>query len=164
MVQFALMSDKTKKREVVRVSPEERAKQVREVLDLMEQGTSENRACAEVGINRLTFRHAALKAEAVSEYARSSVALAEDQLAKVEQTIQDMRAGIVDANMARVEIDTRKWFASKFLPKKYGDKLDLTSDGKALPTPISAVQINLADATHDVKTLNLPNEVSENAG
>lgn len=37
---------------------------------------------------------------------------------------------------SRLRIDTRKWYLSKVVPKKFGDKLDLTSDGKALPTPI----------------------------
>lgn len=36
----------------------------------------------------------------------------------------------------KLMIDARKWYLSKVLPKKFGDKLDLTSDGKALPTPI----------------------------
>lgn len=37
----------------------------------------------------------------------------------------------------RLQIETRKWLASKILPKKYGDKLDVTSDGKELgPTTI----------------------------
>jgi len=33
---------------------------------------------------------------------------------------------------SRLRLDTRKWLASKLRPKKYGDKLDLTSDGKAV--------------------------------
>lgn len=33
---------------------------------------------------------------------------------------------------SRVRIDTRKWIAGKLKPKKYGDKLDLTSDGEKL--------------------------------
>ena len=37
---------------------------------------------------------------------------------------------------SRLRIDTRKWYLSKVVPKKYGDKLDLTTDGKELPTPI----------------------------
>lgn len=37
---------------------------------------------------------------------------------------------------SRLRVDTRKWKLSKMLPKKFGDKLDVTSDGKALPTPI----------------------------
>lgn len=39
-------------------------------------------------------------------------------------------------NRSRLRVDTRKWLMSKMKPKKYGDKLDITSDGKALPTPI----------------------------
>lgn len=37
---------------------------------------------------------------------------------------------------SRLRVDTRKWYLSKVLPKKFGDKLDLTTDGKKLPTPI----------------------------
>lgn len=36
----------------------------------------------------------------------------------------------------KLQVDTRKWYLSKVMPKKYGDKLDLTSDGERLPTPI----------------------------
>jgi hypothetical protein len=39
-------------------------------------------------------------------------------------------------NRSKLRVDTRKWLMSKMKPKKYGDKLDLTSDGKVLPTPI----------------------------
>lgn len=37
---------------------------------------------------------------------------------------------------SRLRIDTRKWIASKLKPKKYGEKLDLTTQGDKLPTPI----------------------------
>lgn len=33
---------------------------------------------------------------------------------------------------SRLRVDTRKWYASKVLPKKYGEKLDVTTDGKPL--------------------------------
>lgn len=33
---------------------------------------------------------------------------------------------------SRLRVDTRKWYLSKVLPKKYGDKMDVTSDGKAI--------------------------------
>lgn len=35
-------------------------------------------------------------------------------------------------NRSRLRVDTRKWYLSKVLPKKYGDKLDVMSDGKAI--------------------------------
>ena len=33
-----------------------------------------------------------------------------------------------DINKARLQVDTRKWVASKLKPKKYGDKLDLDAN------------------------------------
>lgn len=37
---------------------------------------------------------------------------------------------------SHIRIETRKWLMSKMKPKKYGDKLDLTTLGNALPVPI----------------------------
>ena len=39
----------------------------------------------------------------------------------------------------RLQVDARKWILAKMSPKKYGDKLDMTSDWKAIPTPIISV-------------------------
>jgi hypothetical protein len=45
-------------------------------------------------------------------------------------------------NRSRLRVDTRKWIMSKMKPKKYGEKLDLTSGGEKLPTPIYGGLIN----------------------
>lgn len=37
---------------------------------------------------------------------------------------------------SRLRVDTRKWYLSKVLPKKFGDKLDMTTNGKDIPQPI----------------------------
>ena len=37
---------------------------------------------------------------------------------------------------SKLRIETRKWIMAKMKPKKYGDKLDMTTNGKDLPTPI----------------------------
>jgi hypothetical protein len=107
----------------------DRAEQVRKVIELVEDGMSERAACAQVGISRATFRTTALKVASGDQYARALEALAADQVEKAEQVIEDMRAGTIDAQQARVELDIRKWFASKFLPKRYGDKIDLEHSG-----------------------------------
>ncbi len=36
----------------------------------------------------------------------------------------------------RLRVDTRKWMMSKMKPKKYGDKIDMTTNGKDIPQPI----------------------------
>lgn len=33
---------------------------------------------------------------------------------------------------SRLRVDTRKWYLSKVLPKKFGDKLDMTSNGETI--------------------------------
>lgn len=119
----------------------DREKQVAEVIALVEDGSSENAACEKVGINRATFRAAAMRVGAGDNYARALAALAEDQIEKMEITIQDMRSGAIDAQQARVEMDARKWFASKFLPRKYGEKVMMAdSDGNNLPAPQFVIQ------------------------
>lgn len=35
-------------------------------------------------------------------------------------------------NRSKLRVDTRKWYVSKVLPKKFGEKVDVTSDGKAI--------------------------------
>jgi hypothetical protein len=122
----------------------DRAEQVRAVLALIEDGMSENAACLQVGINRATFRAAALKVTAGDSYARALEALAQDQVEKAEQVIEDMRNGVIDAQQARVELDARKWFASKFLPKRYGDKAEVEHSGSVGLT-VNVVRFTDAD-------------------
>jgi hypothetical protein len=110
--------------------------QVLAVIEHIEDGETEAEACRMVGIPNSSFRMAALREEVSVEYARALAALAGDQANKLEEVVRDMRDGKVDWQVARVEIDARKWFASKFLPRRYGDRVDVTTNGKDLPTPI----------------------------
>jgi hypothetical protein len=43
-------------------------------------------------------------------------------------------AAVVSA--MKLKADNFKWVMSKMKPKKFGDKVDITTDGKAFPTPI----------------------------
>lgn len=52
----------------------------------------------------------------------------------------------------RLRVDTRKWYLSKVLPKKFGDKLDVTSGGK--PVPI----LNVLPANNSNEQDNQPEE------
>lgn len=124
--------------------PMDRTEQVRAVIALMENGNSERAACEQVGINRATFRSAALKTGAADHYARACEAIAQDQVEKLEAAIDEARGGVIDVQVARLEIDARKWLASKLLPKRYGDKLELDG-GLSLKHDESAL-LNQANA------------------
>lgn len=43
----------------------------------------------------------------------------------------------------KLQIDTRKWMLSKMQPKKYGDKLDVTSDGEKISD--NKIQIEIVE-------------------
>lgn len=99
------------------------AMKVQAVLELIETGTSEHAACQEIGLARGTFRSAVLRFNLADVYARATEALARDQVEKLETTIQEMRDGAVSPEIGRIEIDARKWIASKLFKPTWGDKV-----------------------------------------
>ncbi len=66
--------------------------------------------------------------------------IADKQEADVEikDGIQIVNPNIVNRN--RLQIDSRKWVLSKMNPKKYGDKLDVTSDGEPIGIDVKFVK------------------------
>jgi hypothetical protein len=48
-----------------------------------------------------------------------------DELYEIADTGEDVQRD-------RLRVDTRKWYLSKVMPNKYGDKLDMTSAGEKL--------------------------------
>lgn len=97
--------------------------QIEATLKLIEDGQSEREACKEVGINRGTFRSAVLRFNMADQYARATEALARDQVEKLETVIEEMRGGVIPTDVARIEIDARKWIASKLFKPTWGDKI-----------------------------------------
>lgn len=61
---------------------------------------------------------------------------------------------------SRLRVDTRKWIMAKMKPKKYGDKLDLTTDGKELPAPL----FGALNATAGINQPGSDTQGSQNAG
>lgn len=72
-------------------------------------------------------------------YTRSIQDKAEMLIFEINQTMQDVRTGTLDASQGRLIIDTYKWMASKFYPKMFGDKVDITSGDK--PIQVATPQI-----------------------
>lgn len=61
-------------------------------------------------------------------------------------------------NRSRLRIESRKWIASKLKPKKYGDKLDVTSDGEKLnPIIVKFIEDGDNDSSAKVDELSKDN-------
>lgn len=51
---------------------------------------------------------------------------------EIDDVMISLKAGEIDASTANVLIQTLKWKMAKFYPKMFGDKVDLTTNGKDL--------------------------------
>lgn len=107
----------------------ERVRLIDQVCQRIEKGESARQAILNTkGISRTTFHEWLNQDETFSgQYARATkiresvlfdeiIEIADDDSKKSDQR-------------SRLMVDARKWVLSKMNPKKYGDKMDMTTDG-----------------------------------
>jgi len=95
---------------------------IEKALALIEAGCSEREACRKTGISRTGFRAAVLRYCMADQYARATEALARDQVNKIEDVIEELREGKIPPEVARIEIDARKWMASRLFRPMWSEK------------------------------------------
>lgn len=134
-------------------------------------GTSQTgtfKACEILDVNRNAFYGLLDSSEKAREiYARSKDAqvelLAEQMLDIADAPVAMTEHGYdsADVQNKRVRIDTRKWLASKLMPKKYGDHLDLTSGGEKLAQPPASLSYKIVEGRTLVGRLDAPAQDSQ---
>lgn len=62
----------------------------------------------------------------------------------------------------RLQVDTRKFLMAKMKPKKYGDKLDLTSDGQKIERGMSIEEINAVLARAEAEKAPKADKTADN--
>lgn len=72
------------------------------------------------------------KEEQADFLAEEMLEIADDDTDDILETEQGKSGNPVSVQRARLRVDARKWAASKLKPKKYGDKMDVTSDGQKI--------------------------------
>ena len=93
------------------------------ILECIESGDPLRRAAAKNGISdSAIIRHVQDDAEFAKRYARAKEIQLE-HLADEILTIADS-ADNDSCQVARLQVDSRKWLLSKLVPKKYGDKVE----------------------------------------
>ncbi len=99
------------------------------VLEDIQNGLSLRAACEKHKMSAANFLLWVDKDEALAkQYARAREVQAEfyaDEIIRIADSTQDAVKG-------RLQVDARKWIASKLLPKKYGERVDLTSAGEKI--------------------------------
>jgi hypothetical protein len=111
-----------------------------EVCNRLEEGRSLRSVCSD---DDMPHRRDVNKwinevAGASDQYARAC----EERAETLFDELVDIADNAQDAQLARLQVDTRKWYLSKVKPKKYGDRsqIDHTTDGKAFNAPTIVIQ------------------------
>lgn len=90
------------------------------------------------------------------QYARATVERAELMFEDMFDIADDSYSDYIETELgkqfnsehlqrSKLRVDTRKWALSKLMPKKYGDKLDLTTDGEKIQNNIDPFAIMRAN-------------------
>lgn len=113
-----------------------RRHQAQVIVDTIAQGTSLRQAAATQGVGVSTFLDWVGADPALAEhYTRAREAGLERLAEEIIEIADAPAADQVAVGQARNRIDARKWILSKLLPRRYGDKVDVTSDGEKLAAP-----------------------------
>lgn len=126
------------------------------ICSRLAEGVSLRTVCLEEDMPALAtvFRWLSDKPEFREQYAHAKEQSADaqnemlldlgDEAIALSQEVDPKSSGAV-VQAVKLKADNLKWVMSKMKPKKYGDKIDHTSDGKVLPTPILNVFTNHSD-------------------
>jgi len=104
------------------------------VCEWLISGKSLSSFCLQDGAPSVASIYRWLRSHA--DFCEAYVRAREEQADTLADDMQLIADTSTDANLGRLRVETRKWIASKLKPKKYGDKVDLTTNGKDLPAPI----------------------------
>ena len=102
------------------------------ICDLISRGLTVDKTCNQLNIAKSTlYEWVYDDKDFRAEFDRAKDERIEAQLEEATQLLDDVSSLEKDGfdkdriNAARLKVDTIKWFASKRLSKKYGDKLEL---------------------------------------
>ena len=123
------------------------------IFEDISKGMSLRKACKNNGIPRITFFDWIDKDENEADrYTRARQQGIEARFESIEEDYseepqRDPETGKIDSawvQLQRLKIDSKKWELSKMAPKKYGDKIDVTSKGESIQAP-SVVNVKIVE-------------------
>ena len=106
--------------------------QVLEMIDMYADGMPVKDVLKKYDIKYGSLYHNLKRFDLVDNYACARELYCQSLINEIDEIKEDLKKGKIDPASARVIIDANKWELSKFYPKMYGDKLDLTSKGKKI--------------------------------
>lgn len=101
----------------------------KDILEDIANGSSVLKACKARKVGKQSFfDHLEKSKENQDQYTRATYRRGESAIDRIEEALDNLDKENSDPAKLRIKIDTLKWFACKFYPKVYGDKLKVDSD------------------------------------
>lgn len=133
---------------------EEKEEILNNIFEIIESGKSLRYALAKIPLSSKTFYEWIEEdKEKVKQYAYVTEIRTELKFESIEQDYseepqRDSETGRIDSawvQLQRLKIDAKKWELSKLNPKKYGDKIDMTSGGDKIQSPPSSINVRIIE-------------------
>jgi hypothetical protein len=105
------------------------------VLEALSESGNLTKACKEHGVSKTSFlRWCDQSPDNADRYARAREAGLD---AEADRAIDEALTAS-DAGLGRLALDARKWYLSKLMPKKYGDKIEHEHKGGVALIPMQS--------------------------
>jgi hypothetical protein len=129
------------------------------ILERLANGESMVQICSDAKMPglRTVMRWAVDNDDFGTEYARAREAQAEVMDDKILTAAETAKA---DPQAARVQIEAYKWRAAKLAPKRFGDRIDVTSGGEKIEPDEITRATRLAAIFSELDKRNAPDESS----
>lgn len=120
---------------------------VNKICERIADGESLRAICREDGMpdHNTVIRWKNEKPEFCSQYARAREDQADGLFDQALGILKEDFKDNVDVQAAKVRLDVIKWTAGKLAPKKYGDKIDMTSSDGTM-SPDKNIQVTFVEA------------------
>lgn len=128
-------------------TPEEIARVTPIICSRLAEGESLRAVCSEEGMPskgeflRWVAEEVGAPGGVADQYARAREAQAEGWAEEIVALSDEATDG-QSAQAVRVRVDARKWVASKLIPKKYGERVDVTTGGDKLPGGVDLTRLS----------------------
>jgi len=74
---------------------------------------------------------------------------AESEMEEIDYIRDKLKSGEIEPSAANVLIQTGKWLSSKFYPKMYGDKLDMTTGGEKIQSSAPNIKVTIVKTSEE---------------
>jgi hypothetical protein len=119
-----------------------------QILDFVTDGGNIKNACAESGISFQTWCNwKADNSELFDLYVKARQDKAEGLESEIDRYMSLLEKKTIEPSAANVLIQTLKWKLSKFYPKMFGDKVDVTTDGEKINSAPSDIVVKIITPT-----------------